>query len=149
MTIRIGINGFGRMGRLVMRVAAQWDDICVVHINDPAGNADSLAHLLNFDSVHGRWQREATAIGDELRLGNQTISTSRNQDIGQTESAEKKLKGVWQDIIDKHESKKALSVSGFKDPEKILRLPGADSEIIGITVIEHFCPIDLTIQLSG
>ena len=79
MTLRVGINGFGRMGRLVMRVAAQWDDICVVHINDPAGNAASLAHLLNFDSVHGRWQREATAIGDELRLGKETISTSRNQ----------------------------------------------------------------------
>ena len=85
MTLKVGINGFGRMGRLVMRVAAQWDDICVVHINDPAGNADSLAHLLNFDSVHGRWQREATAIGDELRLGKETISTSRNQDIGQTD----------------------------------------------------------------
>ena len=85
MILRVGINGFGRMGRLVMRVAAQWDDICVVHINDPAGNADSLAHLLNFDSVHGRWQREATAIGDELRLGKETISTSRNQDIGQTD----------------------------------------------------------------
>ncbi len=85
MALRVGINGFGRMGRLVMRVAAQWDDLCVVHINDPAGNADSLAHLLNFDSVHGRWQREATAIGDELRLGEETISTSRNQDIAQTD----------------------------------------------------------------
>ena len=41
--------------------------------------------MLNFDSVHGRWQREATAIGDELRLGKETISTSRNQDIGQTD----------------------------------------------------------------
>ena len=85
MALRVGINGFGRMGRLVMRVAAQWDDIRVVHINDPAGNAESLAHLLNFDSVHGRWQREATAIGNELRLGKETISTSRNQDIGQTD----------------------------------------------------------------
>jgi glyceraldehyde 3-phosphate dehydrogenase len=85
MTLRVGINGFGRMGRLVMRVAAQWDDLCVVHINDPAGGADSLAHLLNFDSVHGRWQREATAIGDELRLGKETISTSRNQGIEQTD----------------------------------------------------------------
>ena len=85
MVLKVGINGFGRMGRLVMRVAAEWDDIRVVHINDPAGNADSLAHLLNFDSVHGRWQREATALGDELHLGNQIISTSRNQGIEQTD----------------------------------------------------------------
>lgn len=85
MTLRVGINGFGRMGRLVMRVAAEWDDVCVVHINEPAGDCASLAYLLNFDSVHGRWQREATAEGDELHLDKHTISTSRNEDIGQTD----------------------------------------------------------------
>lgn len=60
MTIKIGINGFGRMGRLSMRAAFDWDDIDIVHINDPAGDAATLAHLMNFDSVHGRWHHEAT-----------------------------------------------------------------------------------------
>ena len=62
MSIRIGINGFGRMGRLALRAA--WADAAMefVHINDPAGDAASFAHLLNFDSVHGRWAHEARAF---------------------------------------------------------------------------------------
>jgi len=60
MTIKIGINGFGRMGRLSMRAAYDWDDIEFVHINDPAGNAETFAHLMTFDSIHGRWHHEAT-----------------------------------------------------------------------------------------
>ncbi|MDO6640886.1 ArsJ-associated glyceraldehyde-3-phosphate dehydrogenase [Shewanella sp. 5_MG-2023] len=60
MTIKIGINGFGRMGRLTMRAAFDWDEIEIVHINDPAGDAATLAHLMTFDSVHGRWHHEAS-----------------------------------------------------------------------------------------
>ncbi|WP_076541824.1 ArsJ-associated glyceraldehyde-3-phosphate dehydrogenase [Shewanella sp. UCD-KL21] len=60
MTIKIGINGFGRMGRLTMRAAFDWDEVEIVHINDPAGDAATLAHLMTFDSVHGRWHHEAT-----------------------------------------------------------------------------------------
>jgi glyceraldehyde 3-phosphate dehydrogenase len=51
MTIKIGINGFGRMGRLSMRAAFDWDDIEIIQINDPAGNAETLGHLMTFDSV--------------------------------------------------------------------------------------------------
>lgn len=59
MTIKVGINGFGRIGRLVLRAAWDWDDIEFIQINDPAGDAETLAHLLMFDSVHGRWQYDA------------------------------------------------------------------------------------------
>lgn len=51
MTIKIGINGFGRMGRLSMRAAFDWDDIEIIQINDPAGNAETMAHLMTFDSI--------------------------------------------------------------------------------------------------
>ena len=54
MTIKIGINGFGRIGRLIFRTAFNWDDIEFIHVNDPSGDAKTFAHLLNFDSVHGR-----------------------------------------------------------------------------------------------
>ncbi|WP_125561414.1 ArsJ-associated glyceraldehyde-3-phosphate dehydrogenase [Pseudoalteromonas rubra] len=61
MTIKVGINGFGRMGRLTMRALWQTADIEIVNINDPGGDAHTLAHLMNFDSVHGKWQFEAQA----------------------------------------------------------------------------------------
>jgi glyceraldehyde 3-phosphate dehydrogenase len=85
MTIRVGINGFGRMGRLTLRAA--WDnaDIQFVQINDPAGDAATLAHLLNFDSVHGRWEHEAAADGDALVIGGQRIPVTRNKDIAATD----------------------------------------------------------------
>ena len=53
--MKIGINGFGRIGRLVFR--ALWDrtDIEITHINEIAGDSNAAAHLLEFDSVHGRW----------------------------------------------------------------------------------------------
>lgn len=54
MPIRIGINGFGRIGRLALRAAFDWPEFEFVHINDPAGDAATFAHLVNFDSVHGR-----------------------------------------------------------------------------------------------
>ena len=58
MTVRIGINGFGRIGRLALRslwprVAA--GEVELMRINDPGGDAATFAHLLEFDSVHGRW----------------------------------------------------------------------------------------------
>lgn len=85
MTIKVGINGFGRMGRLTTRALFELEGIQVVQINDPAGDAATLAHLLNFDSVHGRWQREASAEGDRLRVGEQQIAVSHNRTIAETD----------------------------------------------------------------
>ena len=62
MTIKVGINGFGRMGRLASR-RLRLGGCGVVRINDPAGDAASLAHLITFDSVHGRWHHEASSEG--------------------------------------------------------------------------------------
>lgn len=83
--IVIGINGFGRIGRLVMRAAAGNPDIRIVRINDPAGDAATLAHLLNFDSVHGRWQREALAEDDALVVDGQRTALSGNKAIADTD----------------------------------------------------------------
>lgn len=85
MSLKVGINGFGRMGRLTLRAA--WGDptLDFVHINDPAGDPTTLAHLLNFDSVHGRWDREATADGDAIVVEGKRIPVSRNKDIAATD----------------------------------------------------------------
>jgi glyceraldehyde 3-phosphate dehydrogenase len=82
--IRVAINGFGRMGRLAMRVAFGWDEIEIVHINEIATDAYGSAHLLNFDSAHGRWHHEAEEVGGEIIVNEQHISYSSNQDIADT-----------------------------------------------------------------
>jgi len=78
MTIKIGINGFGRMGRLSMRAAYDWDDVEIVQINDPAGDAATLAHLMTFDSVHGRWHHEATHQDNSIIINGHAIPCTQH-----------------------------------------------------------------------
>lgn len=85
MTIKVGINGFGRMGRLSMRAAFDWEDIEIVHINDPAGDAATLAHLITFDSVHGRWHHQATHDAETMMVAGKHIPCTRNKTIGETD----------------------------------------------------------------
>ena len=85
MTIRTGINGFGRMGRLTLRAAWGDPDIAFVRINDPGGDAVTFAHLLNFDSIHGRWAHEAVADGDAIAIDGVRIPLTRNREIAATD----------------------------------------------------------------
>src|ERR1700674_1906727 len=66
MPTRIGINGFGRMGRLALRAGWGRPDLQFVHINEVAGGPETAAHLLTFDSVHGRWDRHIGARADQI-----------------------------------------------------------------------------------
>jgi len=81
MTIRVAINGFGRIGRLVMRAAteARRNDIQVVGIND-LGSVQANAHLLKYDSVHGRFPHEIKVAGDSLDVGHGAIKVTAERD---------------------------------------------------------------------
>lgn len=74
MTTRIGINGFGRMGRLALRAAWDWPDVEFVHINEIEGGPETAAHLLQFDSVHGRWGDNVKATADAIVIDGKTIA---------------------------------------------------------------------------
>ncbi len=75
MATRIGINGFGRMGRLALRTAWGWPDLDFVHINEVSGGSTVGAHLLTFDSVHGRWRDgEVSARTGAIAIGGQEIA---------------------------------------------------------------------------
>ncbi|MPZ38588.1 MAG: type I glyceraldehyde-3-phosphate dehydrogenase [Rhizobiales bacterium] len=81
MSIRVAINGFGRIGRMVLRaiVEAKRNDITVVAINDLAP-PETNAHLLRFDSVHGRFPGEVTVKGDTLDCGTGPIKVLAERD---------------------------------------------------------------------
>ena len=83
MAIRVGINGFGRIGRLAMRVAWDSDLIQVVHVNEIAGNIESAAHLIKFDSIHGTWGRNVSVcdIGKSLIIDGSNVSYSQNWEL--------------------------------------------------------------------
>ena len=85
MAIRIGINGFGRMGRLGLRAGWGREGIAFTQVNEIATDAVGSAHLLKFDSVHGTWPVECGAQGEAMLVGEQRIAYSRNQTIGETD----------------------------------------------------------------
>ena len=80
-TIKVGVNGFGRIGRLAMRASFDWPEFEFVQINDVAGDAPTLAHLLEFDSVQGRWHYEVGSTSDAIVIADQTIACSRQREI--------------------------------------------------------------------
>ncbi len=88
MAIKIGINGFGRMGRLTLRAAFGWQGIEFVQINDPAGNAETLAHLLKYDSVHGTWSHDVTHDDNNVIIDGQAIRVTQNKAINDTDWSE-------------------------------------------------------------
>ncbi|MCB0869428.1 MAG: ArsJ-associated glyceraldehyde-3-phosphate dehydrogenase [Solirubrobacterales bacterium] len=75
--LRVGINGFGRMGRLALRAGWDADELDFVQINEIAGGPESAAHLLEFDSVHGRWrQGEIEALESSIQVAGTELTYS-------------------------------------------------------------------------
>lgn len=81
MSIKVGINGFGRIGRLAMRAAFDWPEIEFVMINDVAGDTKTLAHLLEFDSIQNRWKYPVGFDGNYIVVDGQRIKTFQKQNI--------------------------------------------------------------------
>ena len=77
----IGINGFGRMGRLGLRAGIDRPGLEFIRINEIATDAAGSAHLLSFDSVHGRWDRACSGEGETLRIGEQELAYSSEADL--------------------------------------------------------------------
>lgn len=76
--MKIGINGFGRMGRLALRAAAGREDLEFVAVNEPAGTAETMALLLEFDSVQGRFATPCAGEDGTLTVGDRTLRFTRH-----------------------------------------------------------------------
>ncbi|EOW2077421.1 ArsJ-associated glyceraldehyde-3-phosphate dehydrogenase [Vibrio mimicus] len=81
MAIKVGINGFGRIGRLALRASFDWPEIEFVQINDVAGDAATLAHLLEFDSVQGRWHHAVSSEADAILINGKRIRATQEKAI--------------------------------------------------------------------
>lgn len=79
MALRVAINGFGRIGRCVLRSAHGLDDVEIVHINDLVP-PDQLAHLLVHDSVHGNWNVPVTVVEGGLSIGGRFVRVTAETD---------------------------------------------------------------------
>ena len=83
--MKIGINGFGRIGRLAFRCAWEHRNWEITQINDPAGEASTWSHLINFDSTQGRWKHNSTCDEETIIVEEKGISCTQNQQIEETD----------------------------------------------------------------
>ncbi len=83
--MKIGINGFGRMGRLGFRAGFDHTEFTIVQINELGGTAETAAHLLEFDTVHGRWDRNITHDENSISVEGQRIPVTHNKRIEDTD----------------------------------------------------------------
>jgi len=90
MAIRVALNGFGRIGRNILRSAWNDPEITFVHINDLASD-EILAHLLKYDSVHGTFDAEVKVVDGGISVGGNTITTSETRDPSDLPWAEKSV----------------------------------------------------------
>ncbi len=82
MSVRVGINGFGRMGRLALRAAWGWPELTFTHVNELHGDAGTAAHLLTFDSIHGRWYEDVHGDDEMLTVNGRTLGYSSHPEPG-------------------------------------------------------------------
>jgi len=119
MTIHIGINGFGRMGRLGFRAGWQTPEYQIVHVNEISGDAFCMAHLLEFDSVHGHWNHEVRADPDRLIVDGRDISYSSFEQPGDVDWGSKGIDLVI-DCTGKFKSESALQPYFEQGVKKVL-----------------------------
>ena len=80
MSVKVGINGFGRIGKLVFQAALEKGEVDVVAINDPFITADYMAYMVKFDTVHGRFDGEVKAEENKLIVNGKTINVYNEMD---------------------------------------------------------------------
>ncbi|WP_141735336.1 type I glyceraldehyde-3-phosphate dehydrogenase [Oligoflexus tunisiensis] len=95
MTVRIGINGFGRIGRVVARAALARKDFEIVHINDLT-DTKTLAHLFKYDSVHGQLNATVEAAADGIIVNGKKITVSAVKDPREIPWGDKKADMVFE-----------------------------------------------------
>ncbi|HET9236407.1 MAG TPA: type I glyceraldehyde-3-phosphate dehydrogenase [Oligoflexus sp.] len=95
MTVRIGINGFGRIGRVVARAALKRKDFEIVHINDLT-DTKTLAHLFKYDSVHGTLDATVEAVADGIVVNGKKITVSAVKDPREIPWGDKKAELVFE-----------------------------------------------------
>lgn len=90
MAIKVAINGFGRIGRMIGRIIADTKGIEIVHINDLTDTA-TLAHLLEYDSTHGKFHYPVKHTQNTITINKQKVSVSAERDIAKLPWKEKKI----------------------------------------------------------
>lgn len=136
--MKIGINGFGRMGRLGFRAGFDHSEYTIAQINELGGTAETAAHLLEFDTVHGRWDRNITHDQSSISVEGQKIAVTHNQKIEDTDWSGCDIvieaTGVYKSVAQLEEYfkqgvKKVVVAAPVKDDEALNIVMGCNDDL--------------------
>ena len=148
--LRVGINGFGRIGRLVLREAALREDVEVVAVNDPQLNVEDMAYLLEFDTVHGRFAKPCRGENGILTVDGQTIVTLGERDPGKLPWGELGAEYILEStgVFTTSEKAKAHLTSGAK--KVVISAPSADAPmfVCGVNLERYEPSMDIVSNAS-
>lgn len=136
MAIRVAINGFGRIGRMVYRHAYKDPSIEFVGVNDLT-SPDVLAHLLKYDSVHGRFPEKVSAVTGGLKVGKQTLKV-----LSETDPAALPWKKLGVDVVIESTGRFTARKDAAKHLEAgarrvLISAPSKDSDIMIVMGVNH------------
>jgi glyceraldehyde 3-phosphate dehydrogenase len=136
MTIRVAINGFGRIGRLFFRIANQSKGIKIVAVNDLVPS-DNLAYLLKYDTVHGRYPKNISSTPDTIKVDNEEIQIFSEKDPSKLPWNELKVDYVLEStgLFRTKEKAKAHLDAGAK--RVIVSAPGKDDMPTYVMGVNH------------
>jgi glyceraldehyde 3-phosphate dehydrogenase len=137
MTIKVGINGFGRIGRNVFRAAMGREDLEIVAINDLT-DAKTLAHLLKYDSVHGRLDADVQADGDALVVNGRRIAVLAERDPANLPWAKLGVELVIEStgrFTDKNAAQAHITSGGAK--KVIISAPAKNEDVTIVMGVNH------------
>lgn len=136
--MKIGINGFGRIGRLGFRTGFDHSEYTIVQINELGGTAETAAHLLEFDTVHGRWNREISHTKNTISVNGQEIAVTHNEKLKDTDWSGCDIvieaTGVYKSVAQLEEYfaqgvKKVVVAAPVKDPEALNIVIGCNDDL--------------------
>jgi glyceraldehyde 3-phosphate dehydrogenase len=136
MAIKVAINGFGRIGRLVFRHGYKDKSINFVAVNDLT-SPDVLAHLLKYDSVHGRFPAEVKAVKGGIKVGNRTLKVLSEKDPANLPWAKLGVDVVIEStgLFKSHDAASKHINAGAK--KVMISAPSSDSDMMIVVGVNH------------
>lgn len=137
MTLKVGINGFGRIGRNVFRAAYGRTDMEIVAVNDLT-NAETLAMLLKYDSVHGEFAHEVAASGSDLTVDGKTVRVFSERDPGSLPWKDLGVEIVIESTgLFTHRDKAAVHIDKGGAKKVIISAPATNEDITIVMGVNH------------
>ena len=147
MKVKIGINGFGRIGRLVLRQGMNRPDVEFVAINDMGADPEYMAYLFKYDTVHGRFSGEVYAEGDCLVINGHKITVGQLAEECILRHGQEVLEGtINRKLIEMACEKQKIEVAGAEIDQEIVRAasvsvkPGAMAKLMSSMAVTAAAP---------